>query len=330
MFAFTIRRLLAAIPILLVSTFAVFVLIATSVDPLSQMKSRNPRPPDAEVAAEAHRLFLDHSPVVRYGHWLKGLVFHGDFGISVQPGLHIGAELGPRFFVTLRLILAAIIVSAILAVLVGVLSAVRQYSRMDYTATLVGFLFLSLPVFWFAILLKGGAVKFNTMVGGTPLQTIFDQSARTEGQKQSFFAHWGDVGSHLVLPSLVLSLTIYASWARFQRASMLDVLNSDYMRLARAKGLSRTRVMVRHGLRTALIPLTTQMALDVATLFGGVVITERIFQWNGMGTFFLDAVTSGDANALMGYLIITTMLIVVFNLIADLLYAVLDPRIRLA
>jgi peptide/nickel transport system permease protein len=330
MLAFTIRRLLSAIPILLVSTFAVFLLIASSVDPLSAMKSRNPPIPRAEIAAQAHKLFLDRSGPERYWHWLWGLIAHGDFGISVQPGLDINAALAPRFFVTLRLILAAILVSMILAVVVGVVTAVRQYSRLDYTATLAGFLFLSLPTFWFAILLKNWAVKFNDAVGAHPFQTLFDQSTRLQGEKQSFFQHWSDVASHLVLPTIVLSLTIYASWARFQRASMLDVLNSDYMRLARAKGLSRSRVMVKHGLRTALIPLTTQMALDIAGLLGGVIITERIFQWNGMGTFFLDAINAGDANALMGFLIITSMLIIVFNLIADLLYAVLDPRIRLA
>jgi len=330
MIAFTIRRLLSAIPILLVSTFAVFLLIASSVDPLSAMKSRNPPIPRAEIAAQAHKLYLDRTPVVRYFHWLNGLVFHGDFGISVQPGVDINSSLGPRFFVTLRLVIAAILLAMVLAVLVGVISAVRQYSRLDYTATLAGFLFLSLPTFWFAILLKNWALKFNDLVGAHPLQTVFDQSARLQGEKQSFLEHWGDIGSHLILPTIVLSLTVYASWARFQRASMLDVLNSDYMRLARAKGLSRTRVMVKHGLRTALIPLTTQMALDIAGLLGGVLITERIYQWNGLGTFFLDAINAGDANALMGFLIITSLLIIVFNLIADLLYAVLDPRIRLA
>ena len=330
MFAFTVRRLLSAIPILLVSTFAVFLLIASSVDPLSAMKSRNPPIPKSTIATEAHRLFLDRPLVDRYWHWLSGLVLHGNFGLSTQPGLNINQALGPRFFVTLRLVIAAVLLSMILAVLVGVLSAVRQYSRMDYAATLVGFLFLSLPVFWFAILLKNWAVKFNDAVGAHPFQTLFSQSARSVGAHQSFVAHMGDLASHLILPTVVLSTATYAAWARFQRASMLDVLNSDYMRLARAKGLSKTRVMVKHGLRTALIPLTTQMALDVAALLVGVVITERIFQWQGLGTFFLDAVNTGDANALMGFLIITSMLIIIFNLIADLLYAVLDPRIRLA
>src|SRR5512139_1624436 len=139
MIAFTIRRLLSAIPILLVSTFAVFLLIASSVDPLSAMKTRNPPIPRAEIAAQAHRLYLDRTPIVRYFHWLKGLVFHGDFGISVQPGVDINASLGPRFFVTLRLVLAAILLAAVLAIIVGVVSAVRQYSRLDYTATLAGF-----------------------------------------------------------------------------------------------------------------------------------------------------------------------------------------------
>jgi peptide/nickel transport system permease protein len=282
------------------------------------------------IAEQSHSLYLDRPLVVRYFHWLQGLLFHGDFGNSVQPGVNINHELFPRFAVTLRLVIAAILVSAVLAVIVGVLSAAKQYSKLDYSATLVGFLFLSLPVFWFAILLKHWAISVNQAIGFHLFNTIGDTSAQYAGTHPPFWTHIGDLATHLILPTIVLSLTLYAGWARFQRASMLDVLNSDYMRLARAKGLSRSRVLVKHGLRTALIPLSTQMALDIAFLLGGVIITERIFQWNGMGTFFLDAVTTGDANALMGFLIITSTLIILFNLLADLLYAVLDPRIRLA
>ena len=125
-------------------------------------------------------------------------------------------------------------------------------------------------------------------------------------------------------------MSSYASWSRFQRASMLDVLGSDYMRLARAKGLSRTKVMVRHGLRTALIPLTTQVALDTAAILGGAVLTENVFGWQGMGTMLVNGINAGDFNVVLAWLTVAAIIVILFNLIADLLYGVLDPRIRLA
>jgi peptide/nickel transport system permease protein len=132
----------------------------------------------------------------------------------------------------------------------------------------------------------------------------------------------------MVLPTIVLGLVSYAAWSRFQRASMLEVLNSDYVRLARAKGLRPRQVLVRHALRTALIPLTTVTALDIAALLGGAVVTERVFQWHGLGEFFLDSVGDKDAYAMMGWLLVSAIIVILFNLVADLLYGVLDPRIR--
>jgi peptide/nickel transport system permease protein len=135
---------------------------------------------------------------------------------------------------------------------------------------------------------------------------------------------------HMVLPTIALALISYASWSRFQRASMLEVLNSDYLRLARYKGLPRRTVMVRHGLRTALIPLTTVTALDLASIIGGAVVTETVFQWHGMGDFLIRSIREQDVYATASWLLITAVVVIVFNLIADLLYAVLDPRIRYA
>ena len=132
----------------------------------------------------------------------------------------------------------------------------------------------------------------------------------------------------MVLPTISLALISYAAWSRFQRASMLEVLNSDYVRLARAKGLSRRRVMVKHALRTALIPLTTVTALDLAAIIGGAVVTETVFEWRGMGDLLLNSIRTDDVYAVMAWLLVTAIVVILFNLIADLLYAVLDPRIR--
>jgi peptide/nickel transport system permease protein len=142
---------------------------------------------------------------------------------------------------------------------------------------------------------------------------------------------WGtitDIAGHMILPVIVLGLVGYAAWSRFTRASMLEVLNSDYVRLARSKGLSPRTVLVKHALRTALIPLTTVTALDIAALLGGAIVTETVFQWNGMGRLFVFAVTNTDFNIMLGWLLIAAVMVILFNLIADVLYGVLDPRIR--
>ena len=143
-----------------------------------------------------------------------------------------------------------------------------------------------------------------------------------------FGTRLADYAGHLILPTVALALISFAAWSRYQRATMLDVLGSDYIRLARAKGLSRSRVMTRHALRNALIPLVTVVAIDIGAVFGGAVITERVFSWQGMGALLVDSVNARDVNVLLAWLMVTSVLVVVFNLIADVLYAVLDPRIR--
>jgi peptide/nickel transport system permease protein len=323
MIAFTIRRLLVSIPILIMSTFLVFLLVAWGADPLSALKTRNPPVPPEVIAAEEARLGLNQGLLHQYWHWITNLVVHGSFGPSVQgASFDINAEISRRIGISFRLVISAILIALVLAVIVGVISAVRQYSVLDYSATLVGFLFLSLPVFWLAILLKNWAISFNNSSGSNFLKTL--------GPPGGQFGGFGSAIGYLILPTITLALTSYATWARFQRASMLEVLNSDYMRLARAKGLSRRRVMVRHGLRTALIPMTTQVTLDVAAILGGTAITETIFQWHGMGELLVTGIQTQDTNAVLAWLVISATLVIVFNLIADLLYAVLDPRIRLA
>jgi peptide/nickel transport system permease protein len=324
--AYVIRRIFISIPILLGSSILVFIMVKLSGDPLEGLKLRNPPAPRQTILNETHRLGLDKPLYLQYWDWLKGLVLHGNFGPSVHPTMNIGHELGDRLIVTMRLVLVSVAIALIFAVITGVVSAIKQYSVTDYSFTFLGFLFLAMPTFWFAILLKSAGISFNQ---NTNTQTFF-----TIGEKSVFltddsaWGHFKDIAGHLVLPVIVLGLVSYAGWSRFQRASMLEVLNSDYVRLARAKGLKPRRVLVRHALRTALIPLTTVTALDIAALLGGVIITERVFQWHGLGEFFLDSVGDKDANAMLGWLLISALIVIIFNLVADLLYGVLDPRIR--
>jgi peptide/nickel transport system permease protein len=235
--------------------------------------------------------------------------------------------------VTLRLVIAAMILALILAVMTGVYSAYRQYSKTDYSLTFMGFLFLAMPTFWIAGLLKMWAININNAIeaswgeGHRPLGTVGYQSTIPP---EGFFAKMGDYAGHLVLPTISLALITYAAWSRFQRSAMLEVLNSDYIRLARAKGLAPRRVMIRHALRTALIPMTTVSSLTIAGIIGGAVITETVFQWRGMGTFIIESIGAGDRYAMIGWMLLAGSFVIIGNIVADLLYAVLDPRIRYA
>jgi peptide/nickel transport system permease protein len=183
-----------------------------------------------------------------------------------------------------------------------------------------------MPTFWFGILLKQAGIWFNEHTGTQTFSTIGERSIPITDH--SFFGTVKDIGGHLVLPVVVLGLVSYAAWSRFTRASMLEVLNSDYVRLARSKGLSPRTVLIKHALRTALIPLTTVTALDIAGLLGGAIVTETVFQWHGMGYLLITALNNIDFNVMLGWLLVTAVIIIAFNLIADLLYGVLDPRIR--
>ena len=329
MFFFTIRRIIASALVLLVSSFLVFALCAASFDPLAKYYSKQPTPGPAFFANERHALGLDKPFFLRYFDWLGG-VLHGDFGndINHQP---VSDQLWPRLLVTGRLIIAAIIIAVILAIIVGVIGAVRQYRPSDYVLTFITYILIALPTFWFAALLKeylAGGV--NDLVGHQVLYTLGEETPGL-GLYGTSSEIWSDRIGHLVLPTLSLGLLTFAAWSRFQRSSMLDVLGSDYMRLARAKGLTYRRTVVRHGLRNALIPLTTVVALGIGTLFGGAIITETVFVWHGMGEYlFLNGIGQNDINVVLGWLIISAFFVIVFNLIADILYAVLDPRIRLA
>jgi peptide/nickel transport system permease protein len=329
MFFFTIRRILASVLVLLASSFLVFALCAASFDPLAKYYTQNPRPPQAFFDNLREQLGLNDNFFVRYWHWLSGVVT-GDFGKTIN-GTPVTDQLFPRLLVTGRMIIAAIILAVILAIEVGVIGAVRQNKPSDYTLTFIAYILIALPTFWFAALLKEYVARgINDLFGSQVLYTIGDE---TPGL--SLYAHgwelWSDRLGHLVLPTISLAMLSFAAWSRFQRAALLDVLGADYMRLARAKGLTYRRTVIKHGLRNALIPLTTVVALGIGALFAGAIITETVFVWHGMGEYlFANGLGQNDINVVLGWLLVSAVFVVIFNLIADLLYAVLDPRIRLA
>jgi peptide/nickel transport system permease protein len=207
-----------------------------------------------------------------------------------------------------------------------VVSAIRQYSKTDHAITFAVFLALAMPVFWFGALIKEAAIWVNDLVG---TRIFFTVGARSPVQdSDSAWANFTDIFGHLILPTIVLTLVGLAVFSRFQRASMLEVLNSDYVRLARAKGLRNRVVMRRHALRTALIPVLTLVVFSIQGAVDGAVITETVFQWNGFGRYFIERLLETDTFPVMAFVMLSGALTVIANLVADLLYAVLDPRIR--
>lgn len=329
MLLYTIRRMFASILVLVASSALVFFLVAQTIDPLAQYRTRQPPPPPEFFEQERVKLGLDRPILGRYWDWLTGIL-HGDFGNNIANN-PVGPTLWTRLGVTARMVLAAMLLAIVLAIIVGVVSAVRKNKPSDYISTIISYVLIALPVFWFAVLLKVFvAIKINEWSGKTILYTASEESPGI-----SLYAHgwelYQDRLQHLVLPTIALAAITYAAWSRFQRAAMLDVMSSEYMKFARAKGLPYRKVLLKHGLRNALIPTTTVVALGLGAIFGGAIITETVFNWNGMGRYLTqEGLQQSDINVVLGWLIVTSFFIVLFNLIADLLYAVLDPRIRLS
>ncbi len=324
MLVYAIRRVLISIPVLVIASFFAFWIVFISGDPLGALH-QNPHIPPSVFKARAHALYLDHPFWQRYWHWATGF-FTGDFGKDIN-GSPVRPELARALTTTMRLVILSVVVALILAIAIGILSALRQYTITDYSVTTVTFLFLAMPTFWFAALLQELAIKTNENIGGIHIPVFGDA---TVGYSGSWLGKIGDYATHLILPTITLSLLNFASWSRYMRASIIETRSADYVRLARAKGLSSSRVLLKHSLRNSLIPLTTIVAVDSAALLSGVIITESIFQWQGLGMLLTTAVSNIDANVTLAGVMITGVIVVLFNLVADLLYAVLDPRTRRA
>jgi peptide/nickel transport system permease protein len=514
MLTFLVRRIIVSILVLLAASFLVYILAANSGDPLANLRISTNKNAQAELHARALALHLNVAVPIRFVYWLwgviQGLWGHLDLGTSLS-GQSVTSMLSSAVGVTVQLLVASFLLAIIFGVLIGITSALRQYSGYDYTVTFLAFLFFSLPSFFVAVILKayvgiafnnflqdptiapwllvllpllsgliwmgilGGAarrrllifgiatvvtagvlvyisathwlnnpglgigvvlvlsvglgilvcvlttglenrrslytaltvaaigtalyypvvgpgglthaVQFNLwgvlglgvlavgvgilvgylfggpdrwlsartgaitailsaglllvdrfmqdfnlysteIVNGRPIATVGAATPNLSTYSSSFWIQGLDSFTHLLLPTLSLMLISLAGYSRYSRSNLLDVLNQDYIRTARAKGLNERTVIMRHAFRNALIPLTTVIAFDIGGLIGGAIITESVFAWSGMGVLFDQALQTTDVNALMGYFVVTGVVIVVFNIVADLLYSVLDPRIR--
>jgi peptide/nickel transport system permease protein len=323
MFAYVIRRFLISIVILFFASILVFLLVSSAGDPLALLRA-NPRTPHSTIVAREHLLHLNDPLWQRYWIWFSGAI-HGNLG-NTTAGQPVAPQLWSHLFVTLRMVIVATVIAIIIAVGLGVWAAVRQNKLADHTITVTNFVLLATPVFVLGLALKEFvAIPINQHVGSTIFYTDGEQSPTLSG---SFFSRLPDYAGHTALPALTLILVSYASWAIYQRSSMIETLDADHVRLARAKGLSRRRVLFRHVLRNALIPVTTVIALDFAAVLGGAILTEYVFGWQGLGTWYVQGVNTLDVNIMLAYLLITATFVILFNLLADILYGVLDPRIR--
>ena len=282
---------------------------------------QNPHITEADIVRLKHNLGLDQPVYVQYFKWLFR-VLQGDFGWSMSNSEPVTQAILDRLPATLELMGSAFVFSLAIGVTAGIISAVRQYSWIDYAVTTFAFFGQSMPVFWFALMVQ---LAFS-VVGFTAFGYHF--SLPSAGISTSDTFDLGDRVTHLILPTLVLSLLFIATWSRFMRSSMLEVVRTDYMRTAAAKGVSQRAVILKHGLKNALIPLVTVIALSLPGLVAGAVVTETIFAWPGMGRLFYNALTQFDFALLMGYMMLVSFLVIFFNLVADVCYAWLDPRVK--
>jgi peptide/nickel transport system permease protein len=260
------------------------------------------------------QLGLDRPLPIQYLDWF-GRMLRGDWGQSYRDGETVLSVIGSHVGATLELMVTATIIAILLGCWIGVLGALRRYSLFDQLATVGAMVALSIPTFWFGLVT---IYLFSVSLGWLPSgnrETVGDGSLP-------------DLLHHLVAPALVLALVETAIWARFMRSSMLDVINQDYIRTARAKGLPEWRIVTLHALRNALLPMITVVGLQFPTLLGGALVTETVFTWPGMGRLFLDSIGYRDYPVVMGILMFSATMVLIGSLLADILYAVVDPRIR--
>lgn len=322
MLTYVIRRLLYSIVVLILASFLVFTFVTVSGNPLAALEM-TPNVSQQSIQNIKDRKHLDDPIPVRYAYWVQDAVTN-QFGTTLLSNQPILPDLWRVMKNTLQLVFIAEILAVLIAVIIGVFSALRQYSAFDYTATTFSFLGLAAPVFWIALMLQVAVVQVYTSTG----YNIFPITSLNSVDPGTGISFWIDRAHHLVLPVIVLMIASVATYSRYMRASMLEVINSDYVRTARAKGLPERRVTMKHAFRNALIPLVTLVAINFGALLGGVIVTETVFSLDGMGLYFTTALLQNDPYPVMAFLMITAVMIIIFNLVADIAYGLLDPRVR--
>jgi len=338
---YIIRRLLQAIPLLFLISLVIFILMQNMGDPLATMGGRKVTRSEDRIRL-ARQLGLDKPIIVQYVYWLVGNdwaktdmdgdgvaetpgsrkgILRGDWGISLVNRQPVTKVIGERLANTLLLMVTAEIVIILLALLIGIYSALHQYTTADNIITATTFIFYSMPVFFFALLTMY-IFSVNFKKWGLPYLPTVGMFEPGAGQTPT------QVAWHMILPVATLSFGFIAGYSRYIRSTMLETMGQDYVRTAKAKGLPHPEVVYIHALKNAALPIVTIVALDLPFLLGGAIVTERIFGWPGMGRLFLDHVERSDTAVVMGIMMMIAVAVIVFQILADVTYAWLDPRIR--
>ena len=320
MLTYITRRVLYSIPVLFLSTFLSFIFVSYAGNPVALLR-QNPRVSQQTIHNEIIQQHLDKPVVLRYFYWIHD-VFTEKLGKSLQTLQPIWPDVTRTMGHTAQVIIISEILAIILGIAIGIYSAIRQYSIFDYLFTSVSFLGFAMPTFWLALLLQ---IAFTDIFLHWNVRIFYTSGLNSTPGGPAWSL---DRLQHIALPVLTLLIISFALYSRYMRASMLDVINSDYVRTARAKGVPEWKVIMRHVFRNALIPITTVAALNVGGLLGGAIVTETVFTLDGFGFYFVSKLNARDIYAVMAYLLVTAIIIIAFNLIADITYGFLDPRIR--
>ncbi len=317
---YVVRRLLASIPVLFGVTLITFLMLHATTGSFVPGLDINPNLRPADVQRIKHNLGLDQPLYLQYWYWITGLL-HGDFGRSLVDGSPVWSHIAERLPNTLELTITAVLLGVLVSVPLGVMGALRRGSAIDSFLTLLSVAGVSIPQFWLGLLL---ILLFSVSFHAWGLPWLPSSGA------QSSFGGGDPIDrvTHLVLPATVLAFFYVAVWSRFTRSSMLEVLAQDFVRTARAKGMPARRVTYVHALRNAVIPLVTLVGLELPGFVSGGAIVEIVFTWPGIGRLLLERALQYDYTTVLGLATFAALLVVVGNLLADVLYALLDPRIR--
>ncbi len=359
---YVVRRLIQAIPVIIGISVVIYAIMLAAPGGPVQRFANNPKVTNEQRAAFVKSWGLDQPIPVQYCRWIgacdpdqggiallrsngvpnilpasvgggKNGMLHGDLGFSIDTGQAVSERIGLAALPTLLLAGSALLIWVTLAILLGVFAALKPYSLFDKVATIFSYVGFAVPTFWLGLML---ILVFGADLKILPVSGMTDTRLSPPFGSAAYWTYFGktpitaflDVAKHLILPVITLVVVSIAGDSRFVRASMLEALGQDYVRTARAKGLPGRVVVFRHALRNALLPVVTNIGLEIPFLFSGAIVTESIFSWPGEGRLFITAVNGFDYTILMGILFITAMLTVFANLLADVLYAVVDPRIK--
>ncbi len=311
---YIIKRILIAIPVLIGITIIDYAIMCMAGSPLEMLQG--PRVSEAAVEAKKIALGLDKPFYIQYFVWL-GQLLQGNMGYSIKSYQSVSEMIGSHIGPTLLLMGASLIVSLLIAVPAGIYSAIHQYEKGDYAVVTLSFMGSSIPGFFLSLLL---IYIFTVKLGWLP-----SSGMTTLGTKGGF----GDVLQHMIMPVIVLAASMAGSNIRYIRSAVLEILQQDYLRTARAKGIGRFKVINKHALRNALVPIVTVIGMEIPVLFGGAVIIEQVFSWPGLGLMTMSAITSRDYPVIMGVCLLSAVVVLIANLVTDILYALVDPTIQL-